>query len=122
MRFLLDEGIHPSVCELAWSEDLDVVSVHEFHRRGLPDRDQLMFAAEQNRVLITRNRGDYLHWTREFYRAGLPHAGVLLVEDGIPGDQPEAMVRSLRRWAQANAYREADGAGFGAYHVDFLGR
>ncbi|HSH46954.1 MAG TPA: DUF5615 family PIN-like protein [Longimicrobiales bacterium] len=122
LRFLLDEGIHPSVAELAWAEDLDVVSLHELRRHGLPDREQLAFAAEQGRILVTRNRGDYLYWTREFYHGGLPHRGVLLLDDGLPNDQPAAIVRSLRRWAQASAYREADGDGFGAYHVDFLGR
>jgi predicted nuclease of predicted toxin-antitoxin system len=122
MRFLLDESIHPKVAELAWELELDTVSVHDVRRRGLPDRAQLEFAAEQERVLITRNRGDYLYLTREFYRGGLAHCGVLLVEDGLPNDQPEMLVRSLRRWAQAHSYAGADDVGFGSYHVDFLRR
>ena len=122
MRFLLDEGIHPRVAELAWEQEVDVVSVHELRRRGRSDREQLLFAAEQDRVLVTRNRGDYVYLTREFYRAGLPHRGVLLVEGGLPNDQPESLARSLRRWAQARAYAAGDDEGFGAYHVDFLRR
>ncbi|HUG39972.1 MAG TPA: DUF5615 family PIN-like protein [Longimicrobiales bacterium] len=122
MRFLLDESIHPRVAELAWELELDVVSVHDVRRRGRGDRDQLAFAAEQERVLITRNRGDYLFLTREFYRGGEPHGGLLLVDDGLPADQPEMLVRSLRRWAQAHAYEEGEEERFGAYHVDFLRR
>ena len=122
MRFLLDEGIHPRVAELAWEMELDVASVHDLRRRGRSDREQLEFAADQDRVLITRNRGDYLYLTREFYRGGKPHRGVLLVDAGLPNDQPEMLARSLRRWAQANSYRAEEDAGFGAYHVDFLRR
>lgn len=122
MRYLLDENIHPAVAESAWEHDVDVVSVVDLRRRGRTDREQLAFAAEQDRVLVTRNRGDYLHWTREFYHAGRPHRGVLLLDDGLPNDQPEAIVRALRRWDQAYGQADADEGGFGAYHVDFLKR
>lgn len=122
MRFLLDENIHPKAAESAWELELDVVSVHDIRRRGHSDHDQLEFAASQDRVLVTRNRGDYLHWTREFYRAGRSHRGVLLVDPGLPNDQPAMIARALRRWVQAQSYADQDGVGFGAYHVDFLKR
>lgn len=122
MRFLLDENIHPGVAEAAWEEDVDAVSVIELKRRGLTDRDQLELAAEQGRVLVTRNRGDYLHWTREFYHAARPHAGVLLVGEGLPNDQPETIARALCRWTRAYGEPEGDEVAFGAYHVDFLQR
>lgn len=122
MRFLLDENIHPAAAESAWEQDVDVVSVIDLRRRGLSDRQQLEFAAEQGRVLVTRNRSDYLHLTREFYHAGLPHGGVLLVDDGLPNDQPEMISRALTRWARAHSYAEEDEVGFGAYHVGFLQR
>lgn len=122
MRFLLDENIHPGVAEAAWDQDVDVVSVIELRRQGRPDRDQLEFAAAQGRILVTRNRGDYLHWTREFYHAGRPHAGVLLVGEGLPNDQPDTIARVLRRWARAHSYAGDDEVPFGAYHVDMLQR
>lgn len=122
MRFLLDENVHPGVAEAAWEADVDVVSVIELRRRGRTDREQLELAAEQGRVLVTRNRADYLHWTREFYHAGRPHHGVLFIGDGLPNDQPETIARTLRRWAQAHAYADEDEVTFGAYHVDFLQR
>lgn len=122
MRFLLDENIHPSVTEAAWEMDLDVVSVHDLRRRGHSDLEQLEFAATLNRVLVTRNRADYLHWTGEFYRAGRPHCGVLLLDSGLPNDQPPVIARALRRWVQARSYADSDGSRFGQYHVDFLKR
>ncbi len=122
MRFLLDENVHPKVAEAAWEHDLDVTSVVELQRRGRSDLEQLELAAAQDRVLVTRNRADFLHWTREFYHAGRPHPGVLIIGDGLPNDQPDTIARALRRWAQAYAYPDDDEMSFGAYHVDFLQR
>ena len=120
LRFLLDENVHPKVAEAAWEHDVDVASVVDLKRRGRSDLEQLEYAAEHGRVLVTRNRGDYLHWTRELYHARRPHSGVLFVGDGLPNDQPDAIARALRRWAQAWEFDADDEASFGAYHVDFL--
>jgi predicted nuclease of predicted toxin-antitoxin system len=119
MRFLLDEGIHPRVAEEAWAMELDVVSVHDVRRRGWSDREQLEYAAWQDRILVTRNRADYLHLTREFFQGGHPHAGLLLLESGFPNDHPEVIARALRRWVAARSYGNVR---FGAYHVDVLKR
>ncbi len=121
MRFLLDEGIHPKVAELAWEEGLDVVSVHDLRRRGLSDLEQLRLAADEGRVLITRNRADILYWTAELYRKNDEHAGVLFVGDGLPNDQPERIVRALKRWHYARSHGGGDIA-FGPYHADFIAR
>lgn len=78
--------------------------------------------ARLERVLVTRNRADYLHWTREFYHAGRPHAGVLFLGEGLPNDRPEAIARALGPWDRAHSYAEDHEVTFGAYHVDFLQR
>ncbi|MEJ2186890.1 MAG: DUF5615 family PIN-like protein [Gemmatimonadota bacterium] len=119
LRFLLDEGIHPRVAELGWEEGMDVVSVHELRRRGLSDYEQLRLAANEDRVLVTRNRVDYLYWTAEFYRSNMEHCGVLFVPEGFPNDQPERIMRTLKRWHYAHSQ---DDDVFGPYHVDFLAR
>lgn len=118
-RLLLDEGIHPRVAELGWEEGMDVVSVHDLRRRGLSDYEQLCLAASDDRVLVTRNRGDFLYWTAEFYRSNREHCGVLLMGEGFPNDQPERIARALKRWHYA---RSQDDETFGPYHVDFLTR
>jgi predicted nuclease of predicted toxin-antitoxin system len=122
MRFLLDENIHPAVAEEAWEQEVDAVSVVELRRMGRSDLEQLELAASQNRILVTRNRADYVYWTRELYHAGRPHAGLLLVGDGLPNDRPETLARTLVRWARARSFGSRDEVAFGAYHVDFLQR
>ena len=118
MRFLLDEGINPKVSTAADELGIDVTSVHEIRRLGLSDWEQLLLAADDGRVLVTRNRADSLHCTAELYRAGQRHRGVLIVPWSLSNERPAAIASALRRWAQAHAHDGPDG--FGPYHVDFL--
>lgn len=118
MRFLLDEGINPKVATLAWELGVEAASVHEIRRIGLSDWEQLLLAADDGRVLVTRNRADSLHCTAELFRAGQRHRGVLIVPWSLANDRPSALAHALKRWAFAHAEESADG--FGPYHVDFL--
>ncbi len=118
MRFLLDEGISPKVAAAADELGIDVASVHEIRRLGLSDWEQLLLAADDGRVLVTRNRADSLHCTAELFRAGQRHRGVLIVPWSLANDRPAAIAHAIKRWA--NAYRDEGEGGFGSYHVDFL--
>ena len=97
MRFLLYEDLSPEAAEAGRGLGLDMVSVGEVGRRGYPYVEQLRYAAEEGRVLVTRNREDFLLLIVEFYRAGEPHAGVLFVGWELPNDRPEEIARALKR-------------------------
>lgn len=121
MRFLLDEDVHPRAAEIARGLGLDAVRVHEIGQLRLSDREQLRLAAVETSLFITRNCNDYLELTRDFFRAGEPHAGVLILSRGLPNDRPEWIAHAMRRWADARS--ESYGStGFGAYHLEFLSR
>jgi len=116
-RFLLDEGLPPSIVRHADNSDLDVVSVYDLRRAGLTDWAQMELAAADGRVLVTRNRLDTLLSTAESFRLNQPHAGVLVVPWSLPNDRPQAIVRALQRWSYAHTHGATE---FGRYHVDFL--
>lgn len=118
MRFLLDEDLPPLVGETARGLGLDVTSVHEIGRTGLPDPDQLRFAAAEGRVMVTRNRDDFIRLTAEFFRSGEPHAGLLIIPRSLPSSKPERIAHALRSWSEA---REDAPQSFGEYSIDFLG-
>ncbi|MEJ7632897.1 MAG: DUF5615 family PIN-like protein [Rubrobacteraceae bacterium] len=103
MRFLLDEDLPPKSAEIARNLGLDAVSVHELSRRGYSDGEQLRYAAEEERIFVTRNRDDFLLLTIEFYRAGEPHPGVLIVGRNLPNDRPERISQALKQWADTHA-------------------
>ena len=100
MRYLLDEDVNPAVSTAARALDLDVVSVHGIDRTGVafPDDAQLRFAAAERRVMVTRNRDDFIRLTRELFQAGEAHFGVLIVPHTLPNKDPGRIARALRRW------------------------
>ena len=98
MRFLLDEDLPPSVAEAADAQGMDVVSVHDLGRRGLSDREQLLYAASVARTLVTRNRDDFIRLTVAFFHESLPHGGVLIVPHSLSNRAPGRIARALERW------------------------
>ncbi len=98
MSFLLDEDLSPVVAETARGLGLDAFSVHECDRRGLSDEAQLELATREQRVLVTRNRDDFIVLTVDAFRAGTPHAGVLIVPRSLPNHLPQRIAHALRRW------------------------
>jgi len=97
-RFLLDEDLNPTSAEVARGLGLDAVSVHEIDRLGLSDEEQLRFAAAERRILVTRNRDDFLALTTEFFRRRAPHRGVLIVTAELSNNRPERLAHALARW------------------------
>jgi len=106
--FLLDEDLSPTVAEVGRGIGLDVVSVHEARRPGLGDGDQLRFAAAEGRVLVTRNRDDYIRLTVSFYQAGEAHPGLVIVPYSLPNNEPGRIAHALKRWQEGRAAATMD--------------
>lgn len=71
IRFFLDENIPSAVGVGLITRGIDAVTVTEVGRRGFADSEQLQFATENNRVLVTFDR-DYL----VINSTGQEHAGI----------------------------------------------
>jgi hypothetical protein len=95
------------------------MSVYECGRAELTDDAQLRLAARDSRIFVTRNRNDFLHWTKEFMRTGRAHAGVLIVSRSIIATRPEPLAYALRDWADRMKEILGDGK-LGPYFIDFL--
>lgn len=119
MKFLLDEDLPPKASEIARGLGLDAISVHEISRAGraISDPEQLRYAAEEERILVTRNRDDFIRHTVEFHREGEPTAGVLVVTGSLPNDKPERIAHALASWTEP---RRENPRTFGPHSLDFL--
>lgn len=116
MKLLLDEDIHPKVATISRSLGIDVVSVHELGRCGLSDEEQLVYAAAENRILVTRNRDDFIQLTVAFFKTGDPHCGLLIIPYSVPNKDPERMAHALLQWCERHCTTKEPFA----YLIDFL--
>lgn len=64
---------------------------------GAPDREQLDFAANQNRVLVTHNRRDFELLIQAYFTKGLPHAGLIIAVRRPPRDLTIRVLALLNR-------------------------
>lgn len=98
LSFLLDEDMSYRVAEGLRQRGVDAISVHEVGRanRQVSDAEQLEFAAQQGRVLVTYNRADYQALDGIWRAQGRVHAGILwCVERSIPRRAIGDLIRAL---------------------------
>lgn len=93
----MDADLSPTIAEISRGLGLDCVSAHDVGMGAAEDRDQLLRAAGEGRVLVTRNRDDFLTLTVEFYHERLPHAGLLIVP-GTGSSHAARVAHALARW------------------------
>jgi hypothetical protein len=67
----MDEHYPAPVSQALYQRGIDVLTVQDAGRSGLPDLDQLAFATAEDRVLVTFDT-DFL----DLHRSGIAHAGI----------------------------------------------
>lgn len=87
LRYFLDEDITDAVAAGLRARDVDAISVHEIGRnnQGIADEEQLRFATEQGRVLVTYNRDDFQILDARWFTEGKRHAGIVWCTEEIIG-------------------------------------
>jgi predicted nuclease of predicted toxin-antitoxin system len=98
MRFFLDEDLSDAIAVAAQVRGIDIISARQARRGGLTDEEQLLFAAQEERCVISKNAKHFVPLSREFEARGLPHAGVLLVARSLPGERFSAIVEAIQRF------------------------
>lgn len=116
MRYLLDEDVNPAVAEIVRGLGLDVASVHEIGRRALSDPEQFAYAAGEGRILITRNRDDFIRLLRAAYASGEACPGILVVPHTLPNRNAPRIAHALKRWHDRQLSHDGPGTTF----LDFL--
>ena len=60
MKIYIDEDISPKVSVILRKRGIDAVSAHEVGMLEASDENQLSYAVAEGRVLVTRNRDDFI--------------------------------------------------------------
>jgi Domain of unknown function (DUF5615) len=71
IRYFMDEHYPALVSQALHQRGIDVLTVQDAGRGGLPDLDQLAFATAEDRVMVTFD-ADYL----TLHYSGIEHAGI----------------------------------------------
>ncbi len=78
-RFYSNENFAIDIVQILRSYGHDVLTSYEAGQanQGIPDLEVLIFATNQNRVLMTFNRDDFI----ELHRSGINHSGIIVCKD-----------------------------------------
>ena len=78
-RFYSNENFAIDIVQILRNYGHDVLTSCEAGQanQSIPDPEVLKFATNQNRILITFNRDDFI----ELHRSGIKHSGVIICKD-----------------------------------------
>ncbi|MCL4537299.1 MAG: DUF5615 family PIN-like protein [Nitrospirae bacterium] len=115
MKFYLDEDLSPKIAEILRKHGIDAISAHEVGMVQAADKEQLDRAASEGRVLITRNRNDFIRLTVQFFNEHRKHAGVLIIPYTLPGDKFALIAKAIIKYHSKHSKGKAE-----PYVIDFL--
>jgi len=95
IKLFLDEHIWRGLTEALRTHGYDALHVLDAERGGLDDEDQLAYAAEKGRALLTYNIKHFAPLAVVWYEAGRDHAGILLSEELEHGELLRRVERLL---------------------------
>lgn len=101
IRLYFDENMPEAAAIQLANLEIDVLTTQKAERCGTSDREQLRFAASQERVICSQDK-DFL----ELAKTNLVHCGIAFI--GFKSSEKGAMVRGLRelhRSETANSMR-----------------
>ena len=100
IQFHVDEDQSQQCARVAREHfGLDVSASHELGIDRATDDEQLTYAGDTGRCIVTRNAKDFEPLTRRFEREVRPHAGVLIVPSSMNGREFFRIARALAYFA-----------------------
>lgn len=78
LKLYLDEDVDTRLFPALRFLGFDAVSVQEVSRRGLSDEEQLSYASDQARTILTHNTAHYAHLNKTWLIEGKSHCGIIV--------------------------------------------
>ena len=98
MRSYLDADLSWRIARIARNFSVDVMSANEVDMRTATDEEQLAYASEQGRCVVTNNRDDFMELDRPWQTEQSEHAGILITADSLPTDDFAGVARALAHY------------------------
>ncbi|MGK7948064.1 MAG: DUF5615 family PIN-like protein [Xenococcaceae cyanobacterium] len=78
IRLYLDEDVNVLVADLLNARGFDVLTVRDAGKLQASDAEQLAYAVNQQRTLVTHNRSDFEKLVQTYFATKQKHYGVIL--------------------------------------------
>lgn len=100
VTFYLDEDVPLSFGEALRVRGVDALSTQQAGNKGFTDLEQLLFADEHGRVIITHNKKDFILLHKHFLEKKKQHHGIILSDQ-----QPIGILlkRAMKLWFALNS-------------------
>jgi len=95
IKLFLNEDIHLNLAKALRMRGFDVTATQEAELSGTSDEKQLEFAAKEQRVVLTFNRGDYIKLFRDWAKENKTHAGIIVSEQIPIGELLKRILKLL---------------------------
>ena len=82
----LDEDVWLGLASVLRKHGFDAIHVYECKRGGLSDPEQLMYAVQEGRAILTHNIGDFASLAVDYAFDNRPHAGIILSQQLEKGE------------------------------------
>jgi len=80
IKLYLDEDLPDRLAIALRSKGFDVISAHEVDMRGKTDKEQLEFATNFVRTILTRNIKHFVGLQREYFKKNISHYGIIVTD------------------------------------------
>jgi predicted nuclease of predicted toxin-antitoxin system len=114
VKLYLDEDLSPVIAQMLQERGVDVVSSRDVSLIGVSDREQLEYAAREQRALVTRNARDFRVLADQRVREQHPHAGIIVCPPSFRGSEFARLANALETVARQRP------EGLGPYDVLYL--
>jgi predicted nuclease of predicted toxin-antitoxin system len=93
----LDEDVSWLVGELLRCRGYNVLSTQDAGQTGMKDPQQLAYAAQQQRAILTHHRNDFQRLAQEYLSSGQSHSGIIIAVRRPPHDIAGRLLRLLNQ-------------------------
>ncbi|HKI44533.1 MAG TPA: DUF5615 family PIN-like protein [Balneolales bacterium] len=100
IRFYLDEDVPSSFAQALSNRGVDTETTQTAGNIGCLDRQQLLFASREGRVILTHNKRDFIILHNDFVERNLTHGGIV-VSDQLPIGT--LLKRAMKLWFTLDA-------------------
>lgn len=77
-KLYLDEDVHADLAEALRKRGFDVVHTQEINKKGSNDFEQINYAIEEERCILSHNIRDFVLLHNYFMKNNLSHCGIIL--------------------------------------------